>query len=115
MFLDLAASGTAILFSTHITTDLEKCADDITYIREGRIKASCTLKDFLSGYRMLELHKDAEIPAEALGVSRTRTGAGVLLGTENAARLKASDPGREIREAGLEEIMIHLEKGMEAE
>ena len=36
IFRFLAGEGTAILYSTHITSDLEKCADSITYIREGR-------------------------------------------------------------------------------
>ncbi len=31
--------GHSILFSTHITTDLEKCADRIVYIRDGEIIA----------------------------------------------------------------------------
>lgn len=32
LFLTLSERGTAILFSTHITSDLEKCADTITYL-----------------------------------------------------------------------------------
>ena len=39
-FRALADEGVAILFSTHITSDLDKCADDITYIKQGRIIAS---------------------------------------------------------------------------
>ena len=31
--------GRSILFSTHITSDLEKCADDITYIKNGTARA----------------------------------------------------------------------------
>ena len=48
IFLYLKRQGTAILFSTHITSDLEKCADGITYIREGRVAASEPLSDFLA-------------------------------------------------------------------
>ena len=39
-FTFLKNHGVAILFSTHITTDLEKCADLITYISKGRLLAS---------------------------------------------------------------------------
>ena len=47
LFLTLAEEdGVSILFSTHITSDLEKCADHITYIQNGRIFASQTKKDF---------------------------------------------------------------------
>ena len=42
----------AILFSTHITSDLDKCADHITYIRKGELVASDTLVSFLSAHRM---------------------------------------------------------------
>ena len=40
----------SILFSTHIISDLEKCADDITYIREGKIISSTDVKSFIDCY-----------------------------------------------------------------
>ena len=46
-FLFLKEKGTSILFSTHITTDLEKCADDITYIAKGKQIAAKPLEEFL--------------------------------------------------------------------
>lgn len=57
IFLRLAREeGVTILFSTHITGDLEKCADSITYIRKGRIPYSGGLADFraLHGNESLE-------------------------------------------------------------
>ena len=47
-FLFLKEKGVGILFSTHITTDLEKCADDIVYIASGRLIASEPLDKFMS-------------------------------------------------------------------
>ncbi len=47
IFSYLARQGKAIFFSTHITTDIEKCADSITYIREGRIAATGPLAQFM--------------------------------------------------------------------
>ena len=47
VFRYLRRQGIAILFSTHITTDLEKCADDITYIAKGGMIASEPLAQFL--------------------------------------------------------------------
>ena len=35
-----------LLFSTHITSDIEKCADDILYIRDGKLVANCSMDDF---------------------------------------------------------------------
>lgn len=46
-FLFLKEKGASILFSTHITTDLEKCADDISYLAGGRLIASMPLEQFL--------------------------------------------------------------------
>lgn len=51
LFIELKKRGTAILFSTHITSDLEKCADDIVYIREGKIASSCSKEDFIAKYK----------------------------------------------------------------
>ncbi|MBR7082185.1 MAG: ABC transporter ATP-binding protein [Oscillospiraceae bacterium] len=50
IFLMLKERGTAVLFSTHITSDLEKCADDIIYIREGRMIAASTVEAFRGYY-----------------------------------------------------------------
>jgi len=44
IFEKLRDKGTSILFSTHITSDLEKCADSITYIKNGQI-VDCAAKD----------------------------------------------------------------------
>ena len=40
----------AILFSTHITSDLDKCATDITYIHEGEIIYTGSKQDFIDSY-----------------------------------------------------------------
>lgn len=42
-----------ILFSTHITSDLEKCADYITFIKEGKIVGSDEKDAFLESYRLV--------------------------------------------------------------
>ena len=39
IFTELKEHGVAVFFSTHITSDLEKCADDIAYISGGKIVA----------------------------------------------------------------------------
>ena len=47
-FTFLRDQGVAVLFSTHITSDLEKCADDIAYIAAGHLLAAGTMADFLT-------------------------------------------------------------------
>ena len=44
----------AILFSTHITSDLDKCADDITYLHRGRVLESADRDTFLRSFEHLK-------------------------------------------------------------
>ena len=46
IFNDLKEQGVAVFFSTHITSDLEKCADDIVYISNGHIISALPKKTF---------------------------------------------------------------------
>lgn len=47
LFCELKKDGVTVLFSTHITSDLEKCADNIVYIRSGRIILADSKENFL--------------------------------------------------------------------
>ena len=107
-FLQLKDEGETILFSTHITSDLEKCADRILFIQNGSLKADAPLEEFRRGYRIAEVYGEipAEIRAAARGICRIRDGYTVLVPAGAAG-------GCESREATLEEIMVHLEKEAE--
>lgn len=50
--------GCAILFSTHITSDLDRCADDITYIQNGRVLQSADRETFLRSFGHLKTPED---------------------------------------------------------
>ena len=110
LFLTLCEEDSvSILFSTHITSDLEKCADHITYIRNGEIFASQRKKDLLSAYVLAEGAPEQLTPAlEAalIGLRKHRESFSGLLRAEDAA-LAA---GCEARAPSLEEIMVHLER-----
>lgn len=59
LFRALTADGSrSILYSTHITSDLEKCADDITYIKEGRLLESKEKGAFLRSFEHLKTPED---------------------------------------------------------
>ena len=45
IFCQLRDKGISILFSSHITSDLDKCADCITYIKNGDILYSGKTSD----------------------------------------------------------------------
>ncbi|MDQ0230910.1 ABC-2 type transport system ATP-binding protein [Metabacillus malikii] len=54
IFQGLVADGEiSILFSTHITSDLEKCADYITFIENGKIVRSGEKEEFKESYLLL--------------------------------------------------------------
>lgn len=48
ILLRLNREGTTILYSTHITTDLEQCAQDILYLRDGRLHWAGSLQGFVA-------------------------------------------------------------------
>lgn len=50
IFKNLASEGISILFSTHITSDLDKCADHITYIKNGKIVDSLPKDEFIEKF-----------------------------------------------------------------
>ena len=110
IFLKLKDEGKTIFFSTHITSDLEKCADRILFLQNGQLKADDTLDGFREAWRIAECGE--KIPEELAKVSRgecrVRDGYTVLIPAGETA-------GFTTREATLEEIMIHLEKEADAE
>ena len=50
VFEALKKDGVAVFFSTHIISDIEKCADDIVYISGGRIVAAMPKEEFHARY-----------------------------------------------------------------
>ena len=105
VFLTLADEGVSILFSTHITEDLDKCADDVTYIRDGEIVFSMPLKELRGKYRAVELTAEqAETYRDSLiGCKRAKEGFTALV-ERGALEELGGHP------AELEEIMVHLDR-----
>lgn len=52
LFTDLRNTGVTIFFSTHIISDIEKCADDIVYISKGSIVAALPKADFMQQFSL---------------------------------------------------------------
>lgn len=105
LFLSLAREGVSILFSTHITGDLEACADDIVYMRSGKIVANEPLTQFTEGYRVAELTAEQaqNPPSGLIGLKPAKTGFTALV--------KAAQAPTDLRlqEASLTDIMVHTE------
>ena len=114
LFLTLCEEdGVSILFSTHITSDLEACADSITYIRNGEIFASQSKADFMNGYVLAEgetAQLTHELEAALIGMKKHRDSFSGLLRAADA-QLAC---GCASRRPSLEELMIYLEREAEA-
>lgn len=52
VFKQLKEEGVAIFFSTHIVSDLERCADNMVYISNGRIVSACAKADFTATHSL---------------------------------------------------------------
>ena len=108
IFMELCDRGITILFSTHITSDLDKCADNIIYIKNGKIIADSELKQFLNGYKVVEFETIdplTPITAKLIGCKKSKTGYTALMKTEDAVSEKIAGI-----DADLESIMVHMEK-----
>jgi ABC-2 type transport system ATP-binding protein len=113
IFMDLVSDGEhSILFSTHVISDLEKCADDIVYIQNGRILSATTVTNFEKGY--------AHVSSTKEGIDKSLFGKCIYykdrLGKFEGVIKKEdeklfSDEIFEKRKATLEEIMVALERG----
>ncbi len=110
IFQQLISDGErSIFFSTHITSDLEKCADFITYIKDGEILASCEKETLIDGYRIVQGKKSQlapELEKVLIGVKENAFGWTALVKSENIGVCK----GLEIEKPDLETIMVHIEK-----
>lgn len=117
MFQEFIEDGEhSILFSTHITSDLEKCADYITYIKQGKILASADRETFRTSYINVAGKKDqlnSRVEDKIIGIHIHQLGFEGLMKTKD--KELANDCGFEIAEPTLEDIMIHIERRQEAE
>ena len=101
--------GVSVLFSTHITSDLMRIADDIVYISQGSILAACPLEELLGKYRLAHFPSLAEATAaNAIGVKSVKDGYEGLL-----TRDTQISEDTVITDATIDNIMVHLEKAAE--
>ena len=110
VFMELCDEGKTILFSTHITSDLDRCADRIIYIKKGRIMSESTIKEFENSYKLtVFLDKEAagRYQEYLLGTKRNKEDYTGLIRVEDAGHFPAEI---EVRDANLEDIMLHMEK-----
>ncbi len=108
IFLDLVKCGKTIFFSTHITPDLDKCADRVIYLRDGVIQFNDTYEDIMSKYRLITYEPDKLNGAQKLcliGPRRSRRGYNALIEAKDEKLFEGMT-----EKATLNEIFVHLEK-----
>ncbi len=74
----------SILFSTHITSDLDKIADYITFINQGCLFYTGTKDEFIDGFRMVKGGKTditTEQESKMIGIRKYSTGFEGLINT----------------------------------
>ena len=99
----------AILFSTHITSDLDKCASDITYIHDGEIIYSGTKRDFIASYLYVkDKKKHQHLLNEFIAYKEYDDRIEGLIRAENKDRFLQN--GIEPTEPDLEQIMVNIER-----
>lgn len=109
IFRDIIEDGEhSILFSTHIISDLEKCADYITYIKGGRIVVSTDADSFKDAYRLVSGEADQleRFRRQLIGYRAHAFGFTGLMRREDAERAE----GLKVAPADMESIMIYTEK-----
>ena len=102
----------AILISSHITSDLEKAADYITYLHQGRVALSQPKDELLDRYGRVGCSAAdlaAIQPGDLLRVRRGTFGCEGLTADREAFRRKY--PGLTVDPATLEDIMLFIGKG----
>lgn len=110
IFQQLVEDGEkSILFSTHITSDLEKCADFITYIHNGEIIESNSKDEFLDSYRVVKGSPDQfsdELVPNMISYKENSFGFSGLIKKEDSDIFNHL----QLEKTTLEEIMIFTSK-----
>lgn len=104
-----------VFFSTHITTDLEKIADYITFINEGQIVFSNTKDSILEAYGIVKGGKnllDRETRKEFIGIRENSFGFEGL--TSNVDKIKKLFKNNAlIEKPSVDDIMVYTVKGVQ--
>lgn len=94
----------SVLFSTHITSDLEQIADEVALLEEGELLLHCDLESFRDRFSLVHWEGEA-LPAEwrerVVGVARTALGFSGL-GVDPALR---REPGLRWSHPTIEDVM----------
>lgn len=106
-------SGTTVLFSTHIVSDLERVASDIAFLHDGRLLLHCPVDETKERYARLWLPANVAYaaPADTLSKRRHDDGSLSVIVERDAAGTwpeAAKLPGAHIDALGLEDLFVEI-------
>ena len=102
----------SVLFSSHITEDLEKIADYVAYLHRGSLQFVRSKDELLYEYGIVKCGKSEFEKMDKSDFAAWRENAfEVQALTENREAIRRKYPGCVIDQAGLEEIMLLYSKG----
>lgn len=104
----LVPEGRSVLFSTHITADLERIADHLTLLGGGRVLRTGTKEDLMDAY-VLVRGGPGDLPADGLvpllGARRTDVVVEALVAADDVPLL---GPGVVVERPTLDQLVVHL-------
>ena len=106
----------SILLSSHITSDLERVADYIVFIHEGKIVFELPKDELLEKFAVVKCPRGGQsalAAAHILGVQESRFDTQVLV--DNAPEVRRANPGAVLEPARIDDIMTFFAKGGERE
>lgn len=113
LYTTIQDENVSLFFSTHITTDLEKIADYITFINKGKLVFSKTKDEIVENYGLVKGGKDLlDSDTRREFVSIKETGFGFEALTKDIFKARKIFKDRSIIEkASLEDIMVYTVRG----
>jgi len=100
----------SVLFSTHITTDLERVADYITLINQGKVIYTGSMESLMGSYRLIKGRArdlTEELEKIIVGLRKTDMGFEGLIDAKEAAQFKNCV----LDAATIDDIVIRMSKG----
>ena len=109
IFMEYLGNGErSILMSSHITSDLEKIADMVTFIDKGRILLTGYKDEMLESHGILRCAKDYiqnVDPEDIVSIRTNNFGAEIMVNDRESAKMKYRDTV--IDPASLDDIMLY--------
>ena len=101
LLAEAAGTGTTVVLSSHVLTDLEETCDHLLLLADGGVRLAGPVEDLLAQHRILTGPAGLTVPAESVVDSRTTARQATVL-----ARTASAEAGWEAAQPTLEELTL---------